>query len=310
MAPSPLPIDTHLPEIRGALARHRAVVVVAAPGSGKTTRIPPAIADAGRVVVLQPRRVAARAVARRIADEQGWTPGVEVGWHVRFERRATSATRVLLVTEGMLTRYLDDDPLLSDVTTVVLDEFHERSIHTDLGLALVAEAWRARPDLRIVVMSATMDARPVQSFLDNCPVVEATGLPHPLESTYVPTATIASVLPTVLADTTGDILCFLPGARDIDGTRTAIRHLANEYTFDVLPLHGGLDSEAQDTALRGGPRRRVILATNIAETSLTVPGVQAVIDTGWHKVARYDAERAIDHLVLRSEEHTSELQSH
>jgi ATP-dependent helicase HrpB len=137
---SPLPIDAAVPEIRTALAIHRAVVVTAAPGAGKTTRVPPAVADAGRVVVLQPRRVAARAVARRIADEQGWTLGGEVGWHVRFERRFTARTRVLIVTEGMLTHYLHEDPLLSDVSTVVLDEFHERSLHTDLGLALVADA--------------------------------------------------------------------------------------------------------------------------------------------------------------------------
>ncbi|HET9013063.1 MAG TPA: DEAD/DEAH box helicase, partial [Gemmatimonadaceae bacterium] len=127
--------------MRAALASHRAAVVVAPPGTGKTTRVPPAVADAGRVVVLQPRRVAARSVARRIADEQGWTLGREVGWHVRFDRRFSADTRVLIVTEGMLTHYLHEDPLLTDVSTVVLDEFHERSLHTDLGLALVAEAW-------------------------------------------------------------------------------------------------------------------------------------------------------------------------
>ena len=298
MAPPPLPIDAHLPAIRRALAEHRAVVVVAAPGAGKTTRVPPAIADAGRVVVLQPRRVAARAVARRIADEQGWTPGVEVGWHVRFERRASADTRVLLATEGMLTRYLDDDPLLSDVATVVLDEFHERSLHTDLGLALVAEAWRARPDLRVVVMSATMEPGPVQAFLGGCPVVEAAGIVHPLDITYAPGATIPEILPSVLAGSAGDVLCFLPGAREIEQAREATRGVALPLDLDVLPLHGGLESNQQDEALRVGPRRRVILATNIAETSLTVPGVSLVIDTGWQKVARYDAERAIDQLVL------------
>src|SRR5688572_32285871 len=147
-----LPVDACLAELRAALASHRAAVVVAPPGSGKTTRVPPAVADSGRVVVLQPRRVAARSVARRIADDQGWTLGREVGWHVRFDRRSSADTRVLIVTEGMLTHYLDEDPLLTDVSTVILDEFHERRLHTDLGLACVVEAWCARRALRAIVV--------------------------------------------------------------------------------------------------------------------------------------------------------------
>ena len=170
-----LPVEAAIPQLRTALALQRAAVLIAAPGAGKTTRVPPALVDAGRVLVLQPRRVAARAVARRIADEQGWTLGREVGWHVRFERRFTADTRVLIVTEGMLTAYLDADPLLSDVTTLVLDEFHERSIHTDLGLALARQAWRARDDLRVLVMSATLDPAPVSAFLDRCPVFDVPG---------------------------------------------------------------------------------------------------------------------------------------
>ena len=294
----PLPVDASLPDVRAALASHRAAVVVAPPGTGKTTRVPPAVADTGRVVVLQPRRIAARSVARRIADEQGWTLGREVGWHVRFDRRSSADTRVLIVTEGMLTHYLDEDPLLTDISTVILDEFHERSLHTDLGLALVAEAWRARRDLRVIVMSATMDPLPVQAFLDGCPLVAVSGATHPLEVIHAPDETVVSVLPTVLASGPGDVLCFLPGAGEIERALQDARGIGERHDLDLLPLHGSLGADAQDRALLPGARRRVVMATNIAETSLTVPGVSLVVDGGWQKVARYDAERAIDTLVL------------
>jgi ATP-dependent helicase HrpB len=250
------------------------------------------------VVVLQPRRVAARSVARRIADEQGWTLGREVGWHVRFDRRFSAETRVLIVTEGMLTHYLDEDPLLTGVSTVILDEFHERSLHTDLGLALVAEAWRARTDLRVIVMSATMDPRPVQTYLDGCPLVAVASAAHPLEVSHVPDETVVGVLPAVLAAGPGDVLCFLPGAGEIERALQEARTIGERHALDLLPLHGSLGADAQDRALVPGARRRVVMATNIAETSLTVPGVSLVVDGGWQKVARYDAERAIDALVL------------
>src|SRR5687767_328851 len=156
----PLPIDDYLLSIRGALRRSRAAVVVAAPGAGKTTRVPPSLVDDGKVIVLQPRRIAARSIARRIAEERGWTLGREVGWHVRFERRFASTTQLLIATEGILTARLQHDPLLSHFRTIVLDEFHERSIHADLGLALARQAWLARPELWLVVMSATVNPGP------------------------------------------------------------------------------------------------------------------------------------------------------
>lgn len=298
MAVLPLPIDASIPDLREALARHSAAVVVAAPGAGKTTRVPPALADTGRVLVLQPRRVAARTIARRIAEEQGWQIGAEVGWHVRFDRRFTPSTRVLIVTEGMLTHYLNDDPLLSDVSTVVLDEFHERSLHTDLGLALVTEAWRARDDLRVVVMSATMDPAPVRAYLDDCPLVEAAGNGHPLAITYAPGESVAAALARVLGAGTADVLCFLPGAADIERALQDAAPLRERHGVDLLPLHGSLDADGQDRAISPAARRRVVFATNLAETSLTVPGVSIVVDTGLQKVARYDAERGIDTLVL------------
>jgi len=305
---APLPVDSHLDEVRDALDRHRAAVLVAAPGAGKTTRVPPALVDVGRVMLLQPRRVAARAMAARIAAERGWTLGREVGWHIRFERRFTPDTRLLVVTEGILTAYLRHDPLLSDVTTLILDEFHERSIHADLGLALARQAWQARNDLRLLVMSATLDAVPVTAFLGGCPVIDVPGTTHHLSVTYAPGQSMAGAVTDVLPQTTGNVLCFLPGVREIELAAQEVEAAVRGLGVDVLRLHGSLDAAEQDAVLRadegGGPaapkraaRRRVILATNVAETSLTVPGVDAVIDSGLHKVARYDPGRAIDSLT-------------
>jgi ATP-dependent helicase HrpB len=187
-----LPIDPFLDDISRRVREARAAVVVAAPGAGKTTRVPPALAGDGPVIVLQPRRVAARAIAARIAHEQGWTLGGHVGWHVRFERRFSAETRVLLATEGILTARLLQDPLLSGFTTIVLDEFHERSLHADIGLALARQAWHARDDLRIVVMSATIDPRPISAFLDDCPIINVPGREHPVEIEYAPGESIRS----------------------------------------------------------------------------------------------------------------------
>ena len=292
-----LPIDPFVPAVLAAVRSHRALVLSAAPGAGKTTRVPPALAVDGPVIVLQPRRVAARAMARRIAEEQGWTLGREVGWHVRFERRFTADTRVLLATEGVLTARLQQDPLLADFRTIVVDEFHERSLHADLALALAKQAWIARDDLRIVVMSATLDAGPVTAFLDGCPHVDVPGRLHPIEIGYRPGATLAAAVGEIAAATEGNVLCFLPGAGEIERAMAAVRVAAGS-TADVLALHGSLPAEDQDRAVAAGPRRRVILATNIAETSLTVPGVTAVVDSGLHKVARYDDDRGIDSLEL------------
>src|SRR6266849_5475452 len=291
----PLPIDPHVGRIIDSARRSRAVVVTAQPGAGKTTRVPPALVDDGPVILLQPRRVAARAIAQRIADERNWTIGGAVGWQIRFERRFGPHTKLLVATEGVLTARLQQDPLLSQFTTIVLDEFHERSVYADLAIALARQAWRARADLRIVVMSATLDSRAVSAFLDVCPVIDVPGRLHPIEIAYAPGQSMADAAAGVLGATDGQVLCFLPGAPEI---RRAVADLQQRVPPDVeiVPLHGSLDAEAQDAALRPAPRRRIIVATNIAETSLTVPGVTAVIDSGVHKVARYDAERGIDSL--------------
>ena len=272
----------------------------AQPGAGKTTRVPPALLDDGPLILLQPRRVAARAIAQRIAEERGWTIGEEIGWQIRLEKRFGPRTKLLVATEGVLTARLQQDPLLTDFRTIVLDEFHERSIHADLAIALARQAWRARDDLRIVVMSATLDTAAVSAFLGGCPIVDVPGRLFPLDVSYAPGASVADAVNTSRSGS-GDVLCFLPGAFEI---RKAIDEL-NARGFgpggdvaDVLPLYGSLDAAEQDRVLRkpSSGRRRIIVATNVAETSITVPGVTAVVDAGLQKVARYDADRAIDSL--------------
>jgi ATP-dependent helicase HrpB len=297
-----LPIDRHVDAIVRDVRKARATVVTAAPGAGKTTRVPPALVEDGPVILLQPRRVAARAIAARIADERGWTLGREVGWQVRFDRRFSPETRLLVVTEGILTARLQADPLLSDFRTIVLDEFHERSIHADVAIALARQAWLARAtgadlrDLRIVVMSATLDAAAVSRFLDGCPVVEVPGRLHPIQITYTPNETIGDAVASTLTATNGSVLCFLPGAAEIRRAMNEIQQ--RTANVEIVPLHGSLPADEQDRALRPSAVRRVIVATNIAETSLTVPGVTAVVDTGLQKVARYDAHRGIDSLEI------------
>ena len=254
MSLPPLPIDPFVPLILDAVRRSRAVVVTAPPGAGKTTRVPPALMADGPVVLLQPRRVAARAVAQRIAAERGWTIGGEVGWQIRFERRFGPATRLLVATEGILTARLQQDPLLSAFTTIVLDEFHERSIHADLAIALARQAWRARATgddaLRIVVMSATIDAEPVAAFLDGCPIVHVPGRQHPIEMTYAPDETVGAAAAALLGSTSGDVLCFLPGAQEIRRAMADIESRPAARGVSVVPLYGTLDAAAQDAALR------------------------------------------------------------
>jgi len=289
MVQTALPIDRHVAEIVAHVRAHGSAVVVAPPGSGKTTRVPPALAAHGKTILLQPRRVAARALTRRIASERGWRVGEEIGWQIRFERQFSAQTRLLVATEGILTARLQSDPLLSEFRGVILDEFHERSIHADLALALAKQAAIARGDLAIVVMSATLDAGEVARFLGNARIFDIDARGYPVTVEYRPNSSIASAV----RDTSGDALVFLPGGREIERAAADLHGLDAE----VLPLHGSLDVDAQERALAPAPRRKVILATNIAETSLTVEGVTTVIDSGLQKVLRFDPETAIDHLV-------------
>ncbi len=291
----PLPIDPWIPEICARLDASGRLVVTAPPGSGKTTRIPPALTARGPVLVLQPRRIAARSLARRIAFEQGWELGREVGWQVRFERRFSRSTSLLIATEGILTARLQADPLLSDFRTVILDEFHERSVHTDLALALLAEALAARDDLRLVVMSATLEGEAVAEYL-GCPVVQVDARPYPVTVSYLDGVPPVEAVRRTLAGRGRHILVFLPGAAEIASLARQLAALPLPAGVRVLPLHGTLDAAQQDAALAPCEGRKVILATNLAETSLTVEGVTEVVDSGFQKVLRFDPSTGVDRL--------------
>jgi ATP-dependent helicase HrpB len=312
-----LPIDEVLPEVVQRLRESRALVLVAEPGAGKTTRVPPAVLRAGllpkenpNIVMLQPRRVAARAAAQRIAEENGWELGREVGYQIRFEKRMTAQTRLRVMTEGILTRQLIDDPFLSGVGAVILDEFHERSLHTDLAAALLREIRRSvREDLILIVMSATLEAEPIARFLGDCAILRAPGRTFPVTTQYVSTPLgaaqrsledrAADQVAQMLPSCAGDVLVFMPGAEEIRRTMQAMEGLGGGEELLVLPLHGSLSGEEQIAALRPSKRRKIIVATNIAETSLTIEGVRIVIDSGVARVAAYDPRRGLDRLELK-----------
>ncbi len=308
-----LPIDAHLDEIVAAVRSGRDVVLEAPPGSGKTTRVPPALAGAGlrgggRVVVLEPRRIATRLAATRIAAERGQSLGGPVGYRVRHEARESDATRLLFVTEGILNRRILDDPDLAGVSVVVFDEFHERSVHADLALGLVREIQSTiRPELRVVIMSATLDSAEVASALD-AEVVRTEGSPHPVEVVYEPPReprSIADEAAQAVLRTLdgsgrdgGSLLVFLPGVGEILRAQERLRDVAARLSIDIVPLYGELDADAQDRAVRAGERRRVVLATNVAETSITLDGIHVVIDTGFARVMRHDPASGVDRLGL------------
>jgi ATP-dependent helicase HrpB len=295
-----LPVDAILPEIIDSLNRHPNLVVEAPPGAGKTTRVPPALLGivSGEVVVLEPRRIAARLAARRVAWELGEKLGETVGYQVRFEEAVGPRTRLRFVTEGILTRRLLSDPSLKGVAAVVLDEFHERHLESDLALALLKRLQRTRPDLRIVVMSATLDADPIAQYLGGgpgvCPIVRSEGrlfdlliehLPYSPKPLEVQVRDAAVLL--IDEQHSGDILVFLPGAAEIRRAMRECDAVARRAGLLVLPLHGSLSPKEQDRAVSPAAQRKLILATNVAESSVTVEGVTAVIDSGLARIATY-----------------------
>ena len=307
----PLPIDPLLPEAVSCLTKGSRLVLRAAPGAGKTTRVPAALLDAGlaankQVVVLEPRRIAARAAAEFVARERGGAVGGEVGYRVRFEQRGGAATRLWFVTEGVLGRQLTRDPFLEHVGIVVLDEFHERHLQGDVALAVVRELQETvRPDLKLVVMSATLETDRLAAYLGGCPVLTSEGRTYPVQIDYEPAdddrplaGRVASAVRRVLAssDDHGDLLVFLPGAAEIRRAAEAVEALAGEHNLAVVPLHGDLPLDAQQRAIHRGERRKVVLSTNVAETALTIDGVTAVIDSGLARVARFDAKHGINAL--------------
>jgi ATP-dependent helicase HrpB len=306
-----LPIDDALPQIIAALRTANAVVLQAPTGAGKTTRVPPALLDAGlaprgAIIVLQPRRLTARACARRIAFERGTALGDEVGYHVRFDRCLGKQTRIQVVTEGIFLRMLQDDACQESVAAVIFDEFHERSLNSDLALAMVRRVQETvRPDLKLVVMSATLAAEPIARWLGECPIVESQGRLHPVTIRYLEDPRsrsladrAADAVAQILDATPGDVLVFLPGVGEIRQTARRLESLAAAQNLAVLPLYGDLPADKQDEVFRPIGRRKVVLSTNVAETSLTIEGITAVVDSGLARSLSFDPHVGLDRLRL------------
>jgi ATP-dependent helicase HrpB len=291
-----LPVDAIVPEIVEALRGHSSLVIEAPPGAGKTTRVPPALLPmvGGKVIVLEPRRIAARLAARRVAAELGEEVGGTVGYQVRFEEVAGPRTRLLFVTEGVLTRRLLSDAQLKGVDVVVLDEFHERHLDGDLALALLKRLQRTRPELRLVVMSATLRADPVKKYLGDCPIVRSEGRQYALSIAHVPYSPlplekqVSGAVEMLLAERhEGDILTFLPGTAEIRRAMRECGEVARRADLLMLPFHGSLPPKEQDRVVAPSAQRKLILSTNVAESSVTLEGVTAVIDSGLARYASY-----------------------
>ena len=306
-----LPIDDALPQLTTVLAERNAAVLVAPPGAGKTTRVPLVLAREPwakdrKILVLEPRRLAARAAADRMAATLGEAVGETVGYRVRFGSKVSRATRIEVVTEGIFTNLILDDPSLEGVAAVLFDEFHERSLDADLGLALARDAQQGlRDDLKLLVMSATLDGARVARLLDDAPAVTSEGRAYAVETRYVardpgkPIETqVADTVIRALRTDAGSILVFLPGAAEIRRCETQLRERVSDPAIDVVPLFGALEADVQDRAIAPAPegRRKVVLATSIAETSLTIEGVRIVVDSGLARVPRYEPDVGLTRL--------------
>ena len=292
---SPLPIDDALPRLVEAFTRSNAVVLVAPPGAGKTTRVPLVLLDGAwakdkKILLLEPRRLAARAAASRMAATLGEQVGDTVGLRVRFGSKISKRTRIEVITEGVFTRLVLDDPSLDGVAAVLFDEFHERSLDADLGLALAREVQEGlRDDLKVLVMSATLDGARVAALLGDAPVVTSEGRAFPVETRYLSRdprdrieRPVADAVQRALRSDPGSLLVFLPGAAEIRRTETLLKDQVRDPNVDIVTLFGALDARDQDRAILPAPpgRRKVVLATSIAETSLTIEGVRVVLDSG------------------------------
>jgi ATP-dependent RNA helicase HrpB len=308
---TPLPIDVVLDELGRTLADRNTAVLVAPPGAGKTTRVPLALLDAPwlkdkKIIMLEPRRIAARASAERMARTLGERAGETVGYRVRFGSKISRATRIEVVTEGIFSRQILDDPELSGVAAVLFDEFHERSLDADLGLALARDAQTGlREDLRILVMSATLDGARVGRLLGDAPVVASEGRAFPVETRYLGRKAdaplerqMADAIATALRADPGSVLAFLPGAAEIRRTQNFLGERVHDPSVEIVPLFGALDAAVQDRAIAPAPKgsRKVVLATSIAETSLTIEGVRIVVDSGMARVPRYEPDIGLTRL--------------
>src|SRR5690348_3517107 len=308
---TPLPIDAVLDDLARTLERSNAAVLVAPPGAGKTTRVPLALLDAPwakakKIIMLEPRRIAARASAERMAKTLGERAGETVGYRVRFGSKISRTTRIEVVTEGIFSRQILDDPELAGVAAVLFDEFHERSLDADLGLALARDAQTGlREDLRLLVMSATLDGARVGKLLGDAPVVASKGRAFPVETRYLGRKAdaplerqMADAIATALRADAGSVLAFLPGAAEIRRTQTFLAERIHDATIEIVPLFGALDAAVQDRAIAPAPKgqRKVVLATSIAETSLTIEGVRIVVDSGLARVPRYEPDIGLTRL--------------
>ena len=308
---TPLPIDAVLDDLSRTLAINNAVVLVAPPGAGKTTRVPLALLDEPwvknkKIIVLEPRRIAARASAERMAHTLGERVGETVGYRVRFGSKVSRATRIEVVTEGIFSRQILDDPELSGVAAVLFDEFHERSLDADLGLALARDAQTGlREELRLLVMSATLDGARVAKLLGQAPVISSQGRAFPVETRYLgrkPDAPLerqmADAIASSLRADLGSVLAFLPGAAEIRRTQNFLGERVHDASVEIVPLFGALDAAVQDRAIAPAPKgnRKVVLATSIAETSLTIEGVRIVVDSGLSRVPRYEPDIGLTRL--------------
>lgn len=306
-----LPIDDFIPEIERHFRSSSNLVITAAPGAGKTTRLPPALAKISqkKVLVLEPRRMAAIAAAHRIAEEQGWQLGQEVGYQVRFANKTSAHSKLIFMTEALVARQMIEDPELKDVELVVLDEFHERSAHVDLALGLLKELQDLGRDIKILVMSATLEAEKIAAYLGNCPVIQVPGKLFDLEIRHQKSAQALQTSPAFYDQlfqtikeaqhqTAHDILVFLPGVGEIERTSQMIESWAAGKSLEVVALHGSLNIEEQRRALQKSSRQRVLLSTNIAESSVTIDGVNTVIDTGLAKNMKQDHRTGFSRLEL------------
>ena len=308
---TPLPIDNALPALTAALGANNCAVLVARPGAGKTTRVPLVLLDEPwakekKILVLEPRRLAARAAAARMASTLREQVGDTVGLRVRFGSKVTKRTRIEVVTEGVFTRLIQDDPSLEGVAAVLFDEFHERSLDADLGLALARDAQQGlRSDLRLLIMSATLDGARIAALLGNAPVIESEGRAFPVETDYLGRdqrapieRQVVDAVERALRAETGSLLVFLPGAGEIRRADALLRERIADANIDIVALYGALDAREQDLAIAPAPagRRKVVLATSIAETSLTIEGVRVVVDSGLSRVPRYEPDVALTRL--------------
>lgn len=306
-----LPIDSVLPDLIKTMQMNNNAVLVAPPGAGKTTRVPLALLQEDwlgdrRILMLEPRRLAARSAARYMADLLGENVGETVGYRVRMESRVGNGTRIEVITEGVLTRLLQNDPALEDVGLIIFDEFHERSLQSDLGLALCLQSQSVlRDDLRILIMSATIDAEPVAALLRDAPIIVSEGRLFPVETRYVGTIqdgkleeSLVKTILHALEHDTGDILVFLPGAAEIRRLEKRLSQRNLGEHIRIAPLYGSMPLEAQDLAIApGGPgTRKIVLSTSIAETSLTVEGIRVVIDSGLMRVSRFSPRTGMTRL--------------